>query len=466
MNFKHSKIFHQIIISENGNLKHASGSLIQLLGIKQNSLNNQRFIDFLHDDQKQQVSQLMDIVFEGYGFQFDLACQMKTAPEMTPTWIHWEFSSQKNEHSKIEIIAIGFDISMQYKLREKINQNSIAKISEETKYKNLIELSPVGIILMNISGKMIEVNPAICKITGYTMQEIVKTNYWDLTPNEYKSNEIQQLQWLKEKGEFEPYEKEFIHKNGNRISVIVRSQIFYSSTGDLLFYSTIEDISIIKIAELQLATANRLLNDILENSAQISIMVTDHSGTITLFNKGAETMLGYTSEEVVGKYTPRFFHLQAEIDDYVKELNVNYDVREKYKEEFFETNQDKSKQVVREWTFVTKSGKYIRVINSVSPILNNKNEVTGFLGMAIDVTELRRNENIIREQNEKLKRVTFVQSHVLRHPVSNILAALSILNPDKLDPETLEIFQLMDKSSRKMDEIITQLIQNTSSDFE
>jgi PAS domain-containing protein len=48
-------------------------------------------------------------------------------------------------------------------------------------------------------------------------------------------------------------------------------------------------------------------------AANVSVIASDLAGTITLFDTGAERMLGYTSEEVVGKQTPTLFHLDSEV---------------------------------------------------------------------------------------------------------------------------------------------------------
>ena len=63
----------------------------------------------------------------------------------------------------------------------------------------------------------------------------------------------------------------------------------------------------------ELAVRNAELHGVLDAASQVSIIATDQRGTITVFNSGAENLLGFTAEEMIGKATPETFHLAAEI---------------------------------------------------------------------------------------------------------------------------------------------------------
>ena len=59
--------------------------------------------------------------------------------------------------------------------------------------------------------------------------------------------------------------------------------------------------------------AHHKLAQIMKASSELSIIATDADGTITLFNSGAEKMLGYSAQEMVGKQTPLAIHVESEI---------------------------------------------------------------------------------------------------------------------------------------------------------
>ena len=56
------------------------------------------------------------------------------------------------------------------------------------------------------------------------------------------------------------------------------------------------------------------LRSVFEAASLVSIIATDQDGIITLFNSGAENLLGYKAEEVIGKHTPELWHLAEEIE--------------------------------------------------------------------------------------------------------------------------------------------------------
>ena len=64
--------------------------------------------------------------------------------------------------------------------------------------------------------------------------------------------------------------------------------------------TVIIDITPLKTTEESIEHSNTLIKGILDSSTDIGIIATDRDGIITLFNKGAEKLLGYRSDELVG----------------------------------------------------------------------------------------------------------------------------------------------------------------------
>ena len=77
-----------------------------------------------------------------------------------------------------------------------------------------------------------------------------------------------------------------------------------------------------ELAELR--EANGRLRALLNASKLNSIVATDPNGLITIFNSGAEQMLGYAASEMVGKQTPAVFHLVSEIEDRSRSLSEEF----------------------------------------------------------------------------------------------------------------------------------------------
>ena len=114
---------------------------------------------------------------------------------------------------------------------------------KEAWFKNLFELAPVGISLNKMSGEFIDFNSALHKICGYTKEEFLKLSYWDITPLSYEKEEQKQLQELCTKGRYGPYLKEYIHKDGHRINVLLNGTLTIDNNGDDYIWSIVQDVS-------------------------------------------------------------------------------------------------------------------------------------------------------------------------------------------------------------------------------
>jgi two-component system, sensor histidine kinase and response regulator len=124
------------------------------------------------------------------------------------------------------------------------------------------------------------------------------------------------------------------------------------------------------------------LAGVLNAATETAIVAVHASGApITLFNRGAERMLGYRAEEVVGVASPGLFLDRGEIGARAAELGVEPG------HEVFLTVPRREGDETRQWTFVRKDGRRLRVSMTVTVQRDAHGAVTGFLGVATDVTE-------------------------------------------------------------------------------
>ncbi len=85
-----------------------------------------------------------------------------------------------------------------------------------------------------------------------------------------------------------------------------------------------QDIIQRKHVEKELATAHMRFKNVLDAATQVAIVATDINGMIILFNTGAEQMLDYGAEEIIGKHTPEIFHFESEKIAYGENLSQKY----------------------------------------------------------------------------------------------------------------------------------------------
>ncbi len=116
-------------------------------------------------------------------------------------------------------------------------------INEKENYnRTLFETTPIGLALCQMNGELVDINPAYARLLGCSVKDALQLNYWDVTPEEYAEQEKQQLLQLKKTGCYGPYDKEYIHKDGHRVSVRL-SGTMLEKNGERLIWSTVEDTS-------------------------------------------------------------------------------------------------------------------------------------------------------------------------------------------------------------------------------
>lgn len=191
-----------------------------------------------------------------------------------------------------------------------------------------------------------------------------------------------------------PYDTEYrvIWPDGSLHSLGARGKVYRDEQGKPLRMTGVcWDITDRKRSEQALAAVNAQLAGVLDASTQVAIIATDLNGLITVFNSGAQNLLGYSAEEMVGKLTPAVFHVMEEVQS--REQALTRDLG--YPVEGFEVFVAHAKQGQfdrREWTYVRKDGSRFPVNLVVTAVRNAAGEITGFLGLAEDITERKQAE--------------------------------------------------------------------------
>jgi len=342
--------------------------------------------------------------------------------------------------------------------------------------QSLYELSPIGIALNDYeTGAFVDVNEKLLEPTGYTKEEFLSLSYWDVTPGEYKREEMEALRKMGATGTYGPFEKEYIKKDGSRYPVLLRGITVQDLDGRKLIWSFIQDMSDIKQAERDLTEALTNLQSILDASTQVSIISVDGDGLISTFNKGAERMLGYAAEEVVGSSYEGVLHVQEEMGSRAPLLAKTHE-SEKHAEavdgyQALALNADRQGQYTDEWRYRRKDGSSLPVLLSLTP-MSSAEEGGGHLAVAADISNMKKAEKeiqnlltITEHQNERLKNFAHIVTHNLRSNTAGILGALELM---EVTEETIfenEYVQMLKRSAESLQSTIENLTEIVRQSF-
>ena len=196
------------------------------------------------------------------------------------------------------------------------------------------------------------------------------------------------------------------------------------------------------------------LQSILDGSTRVSIIATDLNGMITLFNVGAEKMLGFESHEIVGKRSALSFHLKKELQENQNEIlamtgkNLGQ----------FEALTNAARLGLfeeRDWRYIRKNQTQVPVSLIVTAI-RQEDEIVGFLEIAVDVTRtelrLKKYAKQLERTNSELEEFSYVASHDLKEPVRNLVSYSKLLEDDLgdnlTDDAADDLFYIKDAAKR------------------
>jgi PAS domain S-box-containing protein len=146
------------------------------------------------------------------------------------------------------------------------------------------------------------------------------------------------------------------------------------------------------VAEARARQEAERFSSVLRAATEQPIIGFDVDGLITVFNEGAERMLGYTAEEVVGRETPQLIHDPHEVAARARELGMSPGF------EVLVGAARRNLPETREWTYVRKDGGRIPVSLTVTAMLASDGSKQGFMGVAFDLSARKELERELRRQ--------------------------------------------------------------------
>ena len=212
------------------------------------------------------------------------------------------------------------------------------------------------------------------------------------------------------------------------------------------------------------------LKQLLDSARGTAFIVTDPNGTITMFSPGAELLLGYTAEEVVGRSTPIPFHDRREIHVRARELGVAPDYRVVTK-----PLEDGAGQETRDWTYVCKDKTRLSVSLNATAVRDAEGRPIRYLNIVRDISDRRAAEQALvfalekeRETTQKMQEVDRVKdefistvSHELRTPLTSIMGYTELLTDGvtgELNPPQLDLVERIDRNSERLLRLVEDLL--------
>ncbi len=245
-----------------------------------------------------------------------------------------------------------------------------------------LEQSAEGIALADLDGHLTYLNKAFATIHGYNTEELIGKHVSVFhTPEQIPSVEAS-LQQLKDHGEFNG-ELWHVRRDGTVFPSLMHNSLVFDDAGQpIIMIGTLRDITELKDREESLKRQSRILEQVHD-----SIVTTDMEGLITGWNRGAETLHGFSAKEVLGRSVSSLFsdeHKSMFVDIVLKELADENEYN-------------------LETPMVHKSGGIFWAHLSLSILRGLDGEPIGTIGYAVDTSERKKADEAIRESEERFR---------------------------------------------------------------
>jgi PAS domain S-box-containing protein len=202
----------------------------------------------------------------------------------------------------VAIVGVSRDVT-EYKRAEKALKES------EQRFASSFRDAAIGMALVGLDGRWLQVNPAMCRIVGYPEEELLDKTFQDVTHPDDLDADLEHVRRMLA-GEIDTYgmEKRYVHREGHVVWGLLGASLVRDDEGEpLYFIAQIQDITGRKRAEGERLRLAEHVRRLLESTDE-GIYGIDLQGTCTFANRAAARMLGYEPEELLGRHVHETIH--------------------------------------------------------------------------------------------------------------------------------------------------------------
>ena len=271
------------------------------------------------------------------------------------------------------------------KAAESKQADETCRIADED-FRRIVEKANAGIVISDLRGRFIFVNEALCRMIGYSKEELIRRPFKDfLHPDDKKRMWKIFLSGLKNFSREMDLEFRGLHKKGHIVWMHCKTSVLLHKRKLVGFFGVIADITKQKRTEIALHDSENKYRMIIDTSLN-GIYQVDNSGKFTLVNKSFARTLGYNQGELIGKeFTMLLF------PDRIPQVK-------KWVEDVFS-----GKSVQDEVTVKHKDGHELVVYFSAVPI-KEESKIVGLSGNLMDITKRKKTEENLEKKIDELER--------------------------------------------------------------
>jgi len=333
-------------------------------------------------DRRDEVGRHLESIGEGCTISpYDTVRQKKDGSRVD---IAISFSPIRNSAGQIVGAAgIARDINRRLQVEKKLRE------SEEL-FRQAFEHAPFGMCVTDLGGHFLQVNATLCRILGYSQQELVAKSWTELThPDDRIPSLTISEQMRNHPNETVEIQKRYIHPSGATVWARVKVSVVRDSVGTPLFHvGHVEDITERKRAEEALYESEDRFR-VMADSCPTMLWVTGADGRIQFVNRMLRELTGTTFEQMEGGSWRLLIHP----DDAAGYVGA---FQHAVREQAAFRAEARVRRADGEWRWL---GSFAQ------PRLSPGGEFLGHIGLSSDITDRRLAEQRLRNSEEKFRQL-------------------------------------------------------------
>lgn len=360
-------------------------------------------------------------------------------------WLTQILPMYRGNTSTKEILCISTDITSLEVYEEDFVKSKIL-------LDRLYEIFPAAIFITNEEGFIIECNSAAEKIFGYTRNEYLKMNILHMPENiRFFQSTYTELQ----PGE-NPVAKTLLNKivienevcglkKDNLGIMWVNVSSAYLNMPGYGVVCTCRNITKQQNQAQKILQSKEILQSVI-NSSFDAIIFVDKDLKIAWYNTQAgKKMLSLSGISIqLGDDARGIFddNPHKKLVDCIKEAQEN-------------------KTYTSERGVAGQGGDTYWFYRRLHPAYNEQGEYIGCVIISINITDRKKKELDIKNQNDKLREIARVQSHELRRPLANIIGLISLLKEEAQKKADIKLLTQLEHNTQELDKVILKITKRT-----
>lgn len=427
-----------VILDANLNYRYVSPASFSMLGILSTELIGRNVLEFVHKDDVPKVVAEAALL--------EINPQVQFSPfrflDSDKNWRWIESKATNLIHDKV----VGGIVCNSKDITEAIEGQKAMQESME-KY-NIVSKATSDIVWdYNLETKQIFWNKGVKGILKHSLPDYTSSIEWweaHLHPED-RHRVVQKLrQYIRSNKVSWDDEYRFACGDGTYKYIFSRGYIGFNELGaPSRMIGAMQDISRRKEEEHW----SRLLESVVTNTTD-GVMITDAipgSGkNIIYVNEAMLKMTGYTKDELLGVHPDILVGIH----------------RDQKGLEKLAASLENAQACNVELINYTKQGKRYEVSVNINPVTDTTGTITHWVSVQRDITENKKYINAVEEQNTKLKDIAWVQSHLVREPLTQIMAMVELLKEDLLGEDKEKLLNYISQSAKELDEVISSINRN------